>query len=1133
MSVQHHGSNRRVTASRKQKARAAATITVIGGSLVIDGQPASAATFDVTNTNASGPGSLAQAILDANAAPGPDVITFSGGGASGTITLDGAANKIDDDLTIVGPGESAVTLTSAAGSVLYVYNEADLTVSGLTIANVSGGSNANAIRSEDGGDLTVTDVTIDTTGGDGIFVSHDIPEDSDDVELTNVGVVDSGGDGVYINEPRNVSMDTVTVSGAGEDGIDVEDVQDLTILNTSITNSADQGTEIYPLYGDLVVTDSQFNENGSDGLYWDVDDWDENDPSTATITRVEANDNAGHGVAIYEGGETTLTDVRATGNEEAGLYVGGTYGDLTIENIIVAGNVDGGMYIEEGNGTLSIDGFSDAAVVGPDTVVGNGDGTGSAWSFYIGSWDGDVTASDVSVTGEFWIDSVAGDVDLENVSVARNPAFAVTFPQVYLGSVDGAVAMKNITVTGANEEGVLLDGIIGPTTIENMTVSESGNEAVVITNATGATTIINSTIGENDVSTAYIVRVAASDVNIAHTTIANNTQTGGSAVIGLDGTSNLTLDHTIVAGNGGAFSHAGGASTTAVFSLVETGSGLGGSNNETNDPKLGPLQDNGGPTRTVLPAADSPALDAGNPAITGEPATDQRGANRVVGSAIDVGAVEVDSGSLGVLDASAAESDGSVDVVITRTGPGDGAASVDVSTGDATAEAGVDYTAVSTTVNWASGDNSDKVVTVPLLADRLVEGDEQFIVNITNPTGATIGAGVNTANVTITDSVGPAIVSLAPQRFADTRPNGETFDNISEQTGKLAAGGEIEVDIAGRGGVPADAVGVVMNITAIQAEANGYVTAHPCVTPRPLTSSLNYTPGVNLGNEVISGLSADGSVCLFTSSAANLAVDVVGYITADSPLINVTPGRVLDTRDTGETVDDLAVGGGKTSAGGTTTLKIAGRANVPSDAAAVVVNVTAVGATGTGYVTVSPCVTPTPLASSLNYVAGVNRGNELVASLDADGNICLFTSSSVHLTVDVVGYLPGGTNYNPVEPARFLDSRPGESTIDTMNAGTGKLAAGDQVELQVAGRGDVPADATAVVMNVTAVQGEAVGFVTVHPCEATLPLASSLNFVPGVNGGNEIVAQLDADGKLCLYTSAAAHLTADVVGYMK
>ncbi len=63
----------------------------------------------------------------------------------------------------------------------------------------------------------------------------------------------------------------------------------------------------------------------------------------------------------------------------------------------------------------------------------------------------------------------------------------------------------------------------------------------------------------------------------------------------------------------------------------------------TGDAKLGPLADNGGPTRTLLPLAGSPALDAGDTAAVGDATTDQRGTGyaRVGGPRVDLGAVEV------------------------------------------------------------------------------------------------------------------------------------------------------------------------------------------------------------------------------------------------------------------------------------------------------------------------------------------------------------------------------------------------------------------------------------------------------------------------------------------------------------
>lgn len=72
--------------------------------------------------------------------------------------------------------------------------------------------------------------------------------------------------------------------------------------------------------------------------------------------------------------------------------------------------------------------------------------------------------------------------------------------------------------------------------------------------------------------------------------------------------------------------------------------------------------------------------------------------------------------------------------------------------------------------------------------------------------------------------------------------------------------------------------------------------------------------------------------------------------------------------------------------------------------------------------------------------------------------------------------------------------------------------------------------ATSVNINVTAVAASARGFVTVFPC-GEQPLAASLNYVPGVNGGNDLIAGLDADGGLCVFNLSETHLTIDVAGY--
>src|SRR5262245_36546559 len=66
-------------------------------------------TFTVLNLNDGGPDSLRQAVLDANAHPGADVIGFAPS-LSGTIPLTGGQLNITDDLTIDGPGQGRLTV---------------------------------------------------------------------------------------------------------------------------------------------------------------------------------------------------------------------------------------------------------------------------------------------------------------------------------------------------------------------------------------------------------------------------------------------------------------------------------------------------------------------------------------------------------------------------------------------------------------------------------------------------------------------------------------------------------------------------------------------------------------------------------------------------------------------------------------------------------------------------------------------------------------------------------------------------------------------------------------------------------------------------------------------------------------
>ena len=113
----------------------------------------------------------------------------------------------------------------------------------------------------------------------------------------------------------------------------------------------------------------------------------------------------------------------------------------------------------------------------------------------------------------------------------------------------------------------------------------------------------------------------------------------------------------------------------------------------------------------------------------------------------------------------------------------------------------------------------------------------------------------------------PIITAADPVRFADTRPGWVAADRLFFGSGPVPAGGVVQVQIAGRGGVPVGAKAVVANVTLVGAAAAGFATVFPCGTV-PDASSVNYLALTNeaVANEVIAKLSPAGSICVYTSA---------------------------------------------------------------------------------------------------------------------------------------------------------------------------------------------------------------------------------------------------------------------------
>jgi hypothetical protein len=199
--------------------------------------------------------------------------------------------------------------------------------------------------------------------------------------------------------------------------------------------------------------------------------------------------------------------------------------------------------------------------------------------------------------------------------------------------------------------GVLNNGdltVIGCTIVDNEALGSSQAGAGGGIFNSGSLVIINSTISDNTAglgSGGGIFNNGLGSVTVTNATISGNSAFSGSGIFNF-GTLNLT--NTIIGGGlgGGADIDNQGTIASNVRNLIQDGSG---SPAVSGDPKLGPLQNNGGPTFTHALLADSPAIDAGDDSVLSDPlnlSADQRsfGFARLACAHVDIGAVESNSG---------------------------------------------------------------------------------------------------------------------------------------------------------------------------------------------------------------------------------------------------------------------------------------------------------------------------------------------------------------------------------------------------------------------------------------------------------------------------------------------------------
>lgn len=369
---------------------------------------------------------------------------------------------------------------------------------------------------------------------------------------------------------------------------------------------------------------------------------------------------------------------------------------------------------------------------------------------------------------------------------------------------------------------------------------------------------------------------------------------------------------------------------------------------------------------------------------------------------------------------------------------------------------------------------------------------------------------------------------LTPARLLDTRTG------VGGTAARLAGGQTIDVQVVGRGGVPASGVAaVILNATVTNPSQLSYLTVYPTGIARPVASNMNFNGGQTLASLAVVGVGSGGRVSVFNAAgAADVILDVTGWVASDGTTTGTAgifrptaSARILDTRS----------GIGSLGSGQSLSLKVAGQGGVPAaGVSAVVMNLTATNETSAGWLSAFPSGVSTPPSSNLNFEANATVANRVIASLGSDGKVTIYNGGGrADVIVDITGWFSDGSDttltagdYTGTIPTRILDTR---------TAG-GPIGPG-QTMVTVAGLGPVPAmgapvQPRAVLLNVTVTNPTAASFLTIYASGLSQPATSDLNVTPGVTVTNLVVAAVGADGKVVVFNQAgSSQLIVDVEGW--
>ncbi|HKR10644.1 MAG TPA: Calx-beta domain-containing protein [Pyrinomonadaceae bacterium] len=748
--------------------------------VIVFGTVAAAQNFVVTNTNNDGAGSLREAIVNANATPGTDTISFNipGTGVQ-TISLVTALPDITDPVVIDGttqPGYSGSPLVEING--LAISNQTGLgiraggsTVRGLAIGNFSS-STAIAVSDCDNNVFQANYIGVDAAG------TTARPNDTG-ISLSNSKNNLIGGTTAVA---RNV------ISGNHSRGIFINGSNNVVQGNYIGTNAA--GTDSFGFGTSGIDLSGIFVGNNLIG-------------GTASGAG-NLISGLSRGISIFGSGTTVQGNLIGTDVTGTKKISNTNNGILTFEatNTIVGGLTPGARNIISGNSTgIRVSGagskvqgnFIGTDITGTQPLGNNGSGVSAANGVLVGG----ATPEARNV-----IAANGGNVSLGE----NNSGVGVTVQGNYIGTdVTGTKALASNTLFGIS---ISTNGhLIGGSAPGEQNVISGNMIGIAVGRVPGpaisGTVIKGNIIGLNAQGTAPLPNT---QLGVQYSTAQNNTLggvengaankiafNGGPGVLVLNGTDNSIRGNSIFSNTGlGIDLNAVSGTPTGVTPNDPNDTDLGANNlqnfpvittvssNASSTTILGNLNStpntvfqidfysnaavdlsgNGegglffGTTAVTTNASGNAVIDVTFPIalpagrVITATATDPNG-NTSEFSAADptgaIGSVQFNFNSFFVI-----EDVGVATVTVERTGGSSGNVSVQFETTNGTATAGQDYTAASGTLNFANGEIS-KTIQIPIANDDTTEPDETFTLALKNPSSLDVFGSPISMTITIQD----------------------------------------------------------------------------------------------------------------------------------------------------------------------------------------------------------------------------------------------------------------------------------------------------------------------------------------------------------------------------------------------